>query len=94
MWVSTLEVPIGSAGAATHLNGTPMNSIKSLVLIIVALSSTSALAHDGSERASPAAQKMRIAQEERFNQQNRDAATEYVRADEQPRADQPKKSEG
>lgn len=44
-----------------------MNLIKSIAFTVAALSSTAALAHDGSERASPAAEKIKIAQEQRFN---------------------------
>ncbi|MEX6666283.1 hypothetical protein [Pseudomonas sp. W2-17] len=69
-----------------------MNLIKSLVLTVAALSSTSLFAQDGSERSNHAAQKMRIAQEVRFN--DKKAATEYVRVEEKSRADDVKKSEG
>ncbi|WP_122316181.1 hypothetical protein [Pseudomonas cichorii] len=69
-----------------------MNLIKSLVLTVTALSCTAVLAHDGSERSSPAAEKMRIAQEVRFNAQGN--ATEYARAEKKLRADDAKRLEG
>lgn len=69
-----------------------MNLIKSLVLIVAALSCTAVFAQDGSERSSHAAQKMRVAQEVRFNDQK--AATEYIRAEEKSGTNEAKKSEG
>ncbi|GFM80263.1 hypothetical protein PSCICN_09550 [Pseudomonas cichorii] len=71
-----------------------MKLLKSMVFTAVALSCTAAFAKDGSERASPAALKMRIAQEARFNEQNRSETSRLVSADEKPRAEQIKKSEG
>jgi len=71
-----------------------MNLIKSMVFAAVALSCSAAFAEDGSERASQAAQKMRIAQEARFDSQNSTDASRYVNADEKSGAEQLKKSEG
>lgn len=71
-----------------------MNLIKSIVLAAVALSCSAAFAQDGSERSNQAAQKMRIAQEARFDGQNSNDASRYVSADEKARAEQLKKSEG
>nr|WP_195758832.1 hypothetical protein [Pseudomonas syringae] len=71
-----------------------MSLIKSLILTAAALSSTAVLAEDGSERASQAAQKMRVAQEARFIDQNSGEASRFLSADEQSRTKQLKKSEG
>lgn len=71
-----------------------MNLIKSMVFTAVALSCSAAFAEDGSERANQAAQKIRIAQEARFDSQNSTDASRYVNADEKSRAEQLKKSEG
>jgi hypothetical protein len=70
-----------------------MNLIKSMVFTVVALSCTAAFAQDGSERSNQAAQKMRIAQEARFEGQNSDTS-QYASADDKSRAEQLKKSEG
>ncbi|MCL6305470.1 hypothetical protein QQL38_13665 [Pseudomonas syringae] len=64
-----------------------MNLLKSMVLSVAALSSTAALAQDGSELAGKAAQKMKIAQELRFQNQGDDKATEYVQSEEKPKKD-------
>lgn len=71
-----------------------MNLIKSMVFAAVALSCSAAFAEDGSERANQAAQKMRIAQEVRFDSQNGIDTSRYVNADEKSHAEQLKKSEG
>jgi hypothetical protein len=71
-----------------------MNFIKSMMFTAAALSCTAVLAEDGSERAGQAAQKMRLAQEARFIDQQSGEASRFVSADEQSRAEQLKKSEG
>jgi hypothetical protein len=71
-----------------------MNLIKAMVIAVVAVSCTAAFAQDGSERSNQAAQKMRIAQEARFDGQNSSDASRYVSADEKSRAEQLKKSDG
>ncbi|MBX8493644.1 hypothetical protein K5D67_01860 [Pseudomonas cichorii] len=71
-----------------------MKLLKSMVFAAVALSTTAAFAKDGSERASPAALKMRLAQEVRFIEQNRGETSRLVSADEKPHDDWMKKSEG
>lgn len=71
-----------------------MNLIKSMAFAAVALSCTAVFAQDGSERSNLAAQKMRIAQEARFESQKSTDASRYVSADEKSRAEQLKKSEG
>lgn len=71
-----------------------MNLLKSMVLTVAALSATAAFAQDGSELASQAAQKMKLAQELRFQNQSDDKATEYVKSDDKAPADQVKKTEG
>ncbi|OQR29709.1 hypothetical protein BWR59_19800 [Pseudomonas sp. Bc-h] len=71
-----------------------MNLLKSMVLTVAALSSTAVFAQDGSELASQAAQKMKIAQEVRFQNQSDAKATEYVKSDDKARADQTKKTDG
>ena len=70
-----------------------MNLIKSLVFTVTVLSCTAVLAEDGSDRASQAAQKMRLVQETRFNDHGNEASR-LVSADEKSRAEQMKKSEG
>lgn len=47
-----------------------MKLIKSMVFAVAALSATAAFADDGNEYASTAADKMRLAQELRFKEQN------------------------
>ncbi|AHF67801.1 hypothetical protein PSCICM_27540 [Pseudomonas cichorii] len=71
-----------------------MKLLKSMVFAAVALSTTAAFAKDGSERASQAAHNMRIAQEVRFNEQNRNETSPLVSVEKTSRAEQMKKSEG
>jgi hypothetical protein len=71
-----------------------MNLIKSMILTVAALSCTTVFAQDGSELASQAAQKMRVAQEARFYDQEGKSSTEYVRSDAKAPVEQMKKSEG
>jgi hypothetical protein len=71
-----------------------MTFMKSIIFTVAALSCTSVWAEDGSERVGQAAQKMRIAQEARFIDQQSGEASRFVSADEQSRAEQLKKSEG
>ncbi|HEY0290323.1 MAG TPA: hypothetical protein VGC62_25510 [Pseudomonas sp.] len=70
-----------------------MNLIKSLVFTATVLSCTSVLAEDGSDRASQAAQKIRLAQQTHFNDHSSEASR-FVSADEKSRAEPMKKSEG
>ncbi len=71
-----------------------MNLIKSMVFAAVTLSCTAAFAEDGSERSNQAVQAMRIAQEARFDDQNKGDGSRYVSADEKSRAEQLEKSGG
>jgi len=89
MLLNAAQVPAIALNTVIH-----MSLIKSLILTATALSSSAVLAEDGSERASQAAQKMRVAQEARFIDQNSGEASRFVSADEQSRAEQLKKSEG
>lgn len=68
------------------------NLLKSTAFSVAALSSTAAFAQDGSELAGQAAQKMKIAQQLRFQKQgDGDKATEYVQSEETPGTEQPRK---
>ncbi|MEE4080854.1 hypothetical protein [Pseudomonas viridiflava] len=72
-----------------------MKLIKSMVFAVAALSFTSAFADDGNEFASTAADKMRMAQEQRF--QERQAAKQgeqYVNSDEKSKSEKSDKTEG
>jgi len=71
-----------------------MKLIKSMALTVIALSSTAAFADDGSDFATPAADKMRLAQELRFQEQSRSQNERFVNADEQAKPEQSTKSEG
>ncbi|WP_440856589.1 hypothetical protein [Pseudomonas syringae] len=71
-----------------------MKLVKSMVFAVAALSATAAFADDGNEYASPAADKMRLAQEMRFKEQNSSKAERYVNADERAEAERSTKSEG
>lgn len=68
-----------------------MNLIKSIAFTVAALCSTAALAHDGSERASPAAEKIKIAQEERFNDQINSESSRLVDTDKNTSVNEPVK---
>ncbi|KPW17995.1 MULTISPECIES: hypothetical protein [Pseudomonas syringae group] len=70
-----------------------MKLIKSMVFAVAALSATAAFADDGNEYASIAADKMRLAQELRFKEQNSQKAERYVNSDDK-KAEQTTKSEG
>ncbi|RMO97796.1 hypothetical protein ALQ33_03347 [Pseudomonas syringae pv. philadelphi] len=72
-----------------------MKLIKSMVFAVAALSFTSAFADDGNEFASKAADKMRMAQEQRFQEKQRAQQNEhYVNSDEKPMPEKSNKSEG
>ncbi|BBN65626.1 MULTISPECIES: hypothetical protein [Pseudomonas] len=71
-----------------------MKLVKSMVFAVAALSATAAFADDGNEYASPAADKMRLAQEMRFKEQNSSKAERYVNTDEKAEAERSTKSEG
>ncbi|WP_163032090.1 hypothetical protein [Pseudomonas asturiensis] len=72
-----------------------MKLVKSMVFAVAALSFTSAFADDGNEFASIAADKMRAAQEQRFNEQQRASQNEqYVNSDEKSTSGKSTKSEG
>lgn len=68
-----------------------MKLIKSIAFTIAALSSTAALAHDGSERASPAAEKIKVAQEQRFNDQINNETSRLVNTEKKTSVDAPEK---
>ncbi|WP_122661955.1 hypothetical protein [Pseudomonas viridiflava] len=68
-----------------------MNIIRSIALTLVALSSTAALAHDGSERASSAAEKIKIAQALQFNDQINSESSRLVNAEKQTPVNEPEK---
>ncbi|KPW77792.1 MULTISPECIES: hypothetical protein [Pseudomonas syringae group] len=70
-----------------------MKLIKSMVFAVAALSATAAFADDGNEYASTAADKMRLAQELRFKEQNSQTAERYVNSADK-KAEQTTKSEG
>ncbi|MBC3948499.1 MULTISPECIES: hypothetical protein [Pseudomonas] len=67
-----------------------MNLIKSIAFTVAALSSAAAMAHDGSERASPAAEKIKIVQEQRFNDQLNEASR-LVNTEKKTSVDEPEK---
>ncbi|CAI8843124.1 MULTISPECIES: hypothetical protein [Pseudomonas syringae group] len=72
-----------------------MKVIKSMVFAVAALSFTSAFADDGNEFASTAADKMRMAQEQRFREdQSARQNEQYVNSDEKSRSETSAKSEG
>lgn len=71
-----------------------VNVLKSMVLTFAALTSTAVMAEGGSERASQAAEKMRMAQQMRFEDQRSNEAARLVNADKKPTTDLPRKSEG
>ncbi|WP_223115029.1 hypothetical protein [Pseudomonas syringae] len=72
-----------------------MKLIKSMVFAVAALSATAAFADDGNEFASPAADKMRLAQELRFKEKNSsNKAERYVNTDDKAEAERSTKSEG
>lgn len=72
-----------------------MKVIKSMVFAVAALSFTSAFADDGNEFASTAADKMRMAQEQRFREvQSTRQNEQYVNSDENFRSETSAKSEG
>ncbi|WP_457792317.1 hypothetical protein [Pseudomonas syringae] len=72
-----------------------MKVIKSMVFAVAALSFTSAFADDGNEFASTAADKMRMAQEQRFREEHSTRQNEqYVNSDEKSRSETSAKSEG
>ncbi|WP_349970687.1 hypothetical protein [Pseudomonas caspiana] len=68
-----------------------MNIIRSIALTVVALSSATAMAHDGSERASPAAEKIKVAQEQRFNDQLNSESSRLVNIDKKTPVNEPEK---
>nr|WP_193441864.1 hypothetical protein [Pseudomonas caspiana] len=68
-----------------------MNLIKSIAFTVAALSSTVAMAHDGSERASPAAEKIKIAQEQRFNDQINGESSRLVNTEKKTSVNEPEK---
>ncbi|MBC8881298.1 MULTISPECIES: hypothetical protein [Pseudomonas] len=71
-----------------------MKLVKSMVFAVAALSASAAFADDGNEYASTAADKMRLAQEMRFKEQNSSKAERYVNADDNAEAERSTKSEG
>ncbi|MEE4999060.1 hypothetical protein V2K22_20115 [Pseudomonas alliivorans] len=72
-----------------------MKLIKSMVFAVAALSFTSAFADDGNEFASTAADKMRMAQEQRFQERQAGKQGEqYVNSDEKSTSDKSDKTEG
>ncbi|RMR32199.1 hypothetical protein ALP36_03726 [Pseudomonas syringae pv. coriandricola] len=72
-----------------------MKVIKSMVFAVAALSFTSAFADDGNEFASTAADKMRMAQEQRFREgQSTRQNEQYVNSDENSKSETSAKSEG
>ncbi|KPX77252.1 MULTISPECIES: hypothetical protein [Pseudomonas syringae group] len=72
-----------------------MKVIKSMVFAVAALSFTSAFADDGNEFASTAADKMRMAQEQRFREDQSTRQNEqYVNSDENSKSETSAKSEG
>ncbi|WP_163004281.1 MULTISPECIES: hypothetical protein [Pseudomonas syringae group] len=72
-----------------------MKVIKSMVFAVAALSFTSAFADDGNEFASTAADKMRMAQEQRFQEgQSARQNEQYVNSDENSKSETSAKSEG
>ncbi len=71
-----------------------MKLIKSIAFVAAALSCSLAFAEDGSERANQAAQKMRIAQEARFDDQRNSETSRLVNSDEPSRDQRTNKSEG
>ncbi len=71
-----------------------VNVLKSMVLTFAALSCTAVMAEGGSERASQAAEKMRVAQQMRIDDQRRNESERLVNADKKPTTDLPRKSEG
>ena len=68
--------------------------LKSMILTFAALTSTAVMAEGGSERASQAAEKMRMAQQMRFEDQRSNESARLVNADQKPTTDLPRKSEG
>jgi hypothetical protein len=85
---------LGDQVLPLHQTVSTMNLLKSMVLTVAALTTTAVFAQDGSELASQAAQRMKIAQELRFQNQSDSKATEYVKSDDKARADQTKKTDG
>ncbi|MGN2386411.1 hypothetical protein ACTACB_08295 [Pseudomonas syringae] len=72
-----------------------MKVIKSMVFAVAALSFTSAFADDGNEFASTAADKMRMAQEQRFREDQSTRQNEqYVNSDENSKSETSAKPEG
>ncbi|MEE5054476.1 hypothetical protein V2J84_12425 [Pseudomonas alliivorans] len=72
-----------------------MKLIKSMLFAVAALSFTSAFADDGNEFASTAADKMRMAQEQRFQERQAGKQGEqYVNSDEKSKSDKSDKTEG
>lgn len=64
-----------------------MKLIKSLVITVAALCSTAVLAEDGSERAGQASQQMRLAVEQRQQDQANNQADTLISADEKKRVE-------
>jgi len=71
-----------------------MNVLKSMVVAFAALTCTAVMAEGGSERAMQAAEKMRVAQQLRFDDLRSNEATRLVNASKNPDTDLPRKSEG
>ncbi|MBA1230990.1 hypothetical protein G7013_15180 [Pseudomonas viridiflava] len=72
-----------------------MKLIKSMVFAGAALSFTSAFADDGNEFASTAADKMRAAQDQRFQESQRVKQNEqYVNSDDKSNTEKSTKSDG
>jgi len=71
-----------------------MNVIKSMVVAFAALTCTAVMAEGGSERAMQAAEKMRVAQQLRFDDPRSNESARLVNADKKPATDLPRKSEG
>ncbi|KPY33859.1 hypothetical protein [Pseudomonas syringae] len=72
-----------------------MKLVKSMVFAVAALSASAAFADDGNEYASTAADKMRLAQELRFKEQNSsNKAERYVNTDDNAKTERSTKSEG
>ena len=70
---------------------TTMTTIKAIAFTLVALSCTAAMAHDGSERASPAAEKIKVAQEQRFNDQINGESSRLVNTEKKTSVNEPEK---
>lgn len=71
-----------------------VNVLKSMIVAFAALTCTAVMAEDGSERAGQAAEKMRVAQQLRFEDPRSNEAARLVNASKKSTTDLPRKSEG